>query len=366
MTRHIRLLTGRLHYGPEVKLHTATSGPVSQLDETYLLIEQEGRTLGLGGVRTNIAYLTGIAGDRINRELVDWVNRIDWSQSVEALAEEVVASREYPGPVKALLDQTLHDALARESGLTLCEWLGGAWKGAASTNQTLFWGDNQSLLNQAEAYVARGFCSLKLRVAVETFEQDIARLKLLRDRFGHEIKLAADANGRWTGESARRNVAALDAFSLDYIEQPVAAEDWETLRLLSREAPMPVMLDESLAEPSAVRRLIEIGGSLAGHLKLVKFGGVAPLMEAADALVKAGVRCMVGQMNEGSLATAAAAHCAMALGAEGNELYGADGILDDPAHGLSYGSGMVSLPKSPGLGMTFSTLNLTPIWERKI
>ena len=40
---------------------------------------------------------------------------------------------------------------------------------------------------------------------------------------------------------------------------------------------------------------------------------------------------MVGQMNEGVVSTLATAHAAVALRAEYRELYGSDGLVDDPA-----------------------------------
>jgi L-alanine-DL-glutamate epimerase-like enolase superfamily enzyme len=61
---------------------------------------------------------------------------------------------------------------------------------------------------------------------------------------------------------------------------------------------------------------------------------------------------MVGQMSEGRIATAAAAHAAIALGAPYRELYGADGITGDPARpALRYEGGRLHLPAGRGLGL---------------
>jgi L-alanine-DL-glutamate epimerase-like enolase superfamily enzyme len=64
---------------------------------------------------------------------------------------------------------------------------------------------------------------------------------------------------------------------------------------------------------------------------------------------------MIGQMNEGGLATAAAAHLALATRPVAAELYGADGLIDDPAQGLTYTAGQIVLPDAPGLGLPFDT-----------
>jgi L-alanine-DL-glutamate epimerase-like enolase superfamily enzyme len=135
---------------------------------------------------------------------------------------------------------------------------------------------------------------------------------------------------------------------------------------LAKQSPVPVMLDESMTSSKDVDRVISIGGQLAAHLKLIKFGGLRPLIAAGKKLTAAGIPIMVGQMNEGALATAAAAHAAIALQALGNELYGADGIINDPAEALVYQDGKVILPEAPGIGLAFNASKLTTCWKRTI
>jgi L-alanine-DL-glutamate epimerase-like enolase superfamily enzyme len=58
-------------------------------------------------------------------------------------------------------------------------------------------------------------------------------------------------------------------------------------------------------------------------------------------------------MNEGAIATAAAVHVAAAVAPRFRELYGADGLVDDPASGLSYEDGRVRIADGRGLGIAF-------------
>ncbi len=62
---------------------------------------------------------------------------------------------------------------------------------------------------------------------------------------------------------------------------------------------------------------------------------------------------MIGQMNEGAAATAAALHVACATSPDFAELYGADGLIDDPASGVSYAAGTVRASHASGLGVAF-------------
>jgi L-Ala-D/L-Glu epimerase len=167
------------------------------------------------------------------------------------------------------------------------------------------------------------------------------------------VKIAADANGHWPASEALEKLDALAVYDLAYVEQPVPPGDWAAVDLLADRSPLPVMLDEGVATPEDIARICGYGGRVLAHLKLVKLGGIAPTMEAARLLSAAGVPFMIGQMNEGAAATAAALHVACAASPAFAELYGADGLIDDPVSGLSYAAGAVHAGHAPGLGVAF-------------
>jgi L-alanine-DL-glutamate epimerase-like enolase superfamily enzyme len=70
---------------------------------------------------------------------------------------------------------------------------------------------------------------------------------------------------------------------------------------------------------------------------------------------------MIGQMNEGAAATAAALQVCFATAPRWAELYGADGLLDDPVSGLSYQAGTVCVAGPAGLGVSFDSRLTQPI-----
>ena len=366
MNRRIQLLTAQLHYGPDIALHTAASGAIPFLDELYLMIEDSSRVAAIGGIRHNIQYLTGMSSDEILGQVKTWAAKTDWSLSFDSLLDNVHADKTLSSPAIALFDLSFHDGLARQQGIPISQLWGVSNTEGIETNQTLFWCDDATLLKRAEKYVTRGFTTLKLRMGIGSFETDMNRLALLRERFGNKIKLSADVNGQWQDEVALAQILALQKFDLDYLEQPVSRSSWETLSKLAAQSPITIMLDESVASDADIDRIIAIGGKLAAHLKLVKCGGLRPLISAGQKLIAAGIPVMIGQMNEGALATAAAAHAAIVLGTTDNELYGADGLLDDPAETPRYANGQVFLTDAPGIGQKFNPSKLEKCWERTI
>jgi L-alanine-DL-glutamate epimerase-like enolase superfamily enzyme len=346
------LYRAMLSYGSGLLLHTASSGPLGGLDTLYLRL-RDGDVVAAGEVRINIAYLNGLPAEAVLAEALFLLGRINWSRdAVELLADETVWAGA-SAPVRMLLDTALHDLLAQRQGVPLAQWLGAAAASqiSHSTNQTLFISTPKRFLEQAEAYVTRGFRDLKVRVGASAFDDDLWRLSQLRKRFGQDIKLAVDANGAWGRDDAEERLAQLAQFDLAYVEQPVPAGDFDFLLKLAEKSAVPLMLDESVSSLRDVETIVQASGRLWAHLKLVKLGGIAPTLKAAAALGRSNIPFMIGQMNEGAVATAAALHLACATGPSFAELYGADGLVNDPASGLVYAKGRVTGTQAPGLGL---------------
>ena len=358
------LYSAELHYDGSVKLHTASSGSIGNLKELYLLLE-DGAATGVGGARTNIVYLTGIPEQEIVTEAIDIVARTDWLLPPAELLAMVAEDESISASVRMLIDMALHDLLAKQAGQSLAGYLGATAAGTLSfkTNQTLFWSSFEDFIANAVRYVERGFRKLKVRVGISSFDEDVRRIAALRDRFADTIEIAADANGTWAPAEARDRLKALAPFDLAYFEQPIATGDWDALAMLADESPIPIMLDESIAGAHDLERVCAFGGRLLAHLKLVKLGGIAATVAAARQLNAARVPYMIGQMNEGGVCTAAALHVTVATAPAHAELYGADGLIDDPASGLTYHNGVVAVPGSPGLGVAFDPQRATLIRE---
>ena len=335
-------------------LHTASSGSIARLTEIYLRLD-DGETVGVGEVRANIAYLNGFAVGTVVERATAAVGEVEWTRDpADLIATMPEWGARLIAPVSALIDCALHDFVARRERLTVAAWLGASTQEVTwDTNQTLFWSSFEDFLAQAQDYVDRGFVDLKVRVAAADFAEDLRRIAALRARFGTEIKIAADANGRWSATEALEKLEALAAYDLAYVEQPIPPGDWAAVDRLAERSPLRLMLDESVATADDITRICSYGGRVLAHLKLVKLGGIAPTVASARRLSVAGVPFMIGQMNEGGAATAAALHVACATSPAFAELYGADGLIDDPVSGVSYMAGTVHTDHASGLGVAF-------------
>ncbi|MCG8509403.1 MAG: mandelate racemase/muconate lactonizing enzyme family protein [Rhodospirillales bacterium] len=354
-------------YEDDIRVFTAVSKPVDTLQELYLHIRDDDGFDGLAEVRANIEFLTHIPENEVPSVIRNLVEAVDWSIPLQDIYENFQKlAADHSSIARAAVESALTDGLAKQDGVTAAEFLGGHWVDGVPTSNCLFWGPDDTFERLAKRYVGEGFRDLKVRIAVEEdFHHDLARLNLLRDLFGDDVRLAVDVNGAWSLEEAKERLKVLEGLNLAYVEQPTAIGDWDAFARAGRGTAIPIMADENLKGEEDFDALARLGPPFFAHLKIAKMGGPRVVVDVARRMHDAGVGVMVGQMNEGAMATALTVQCAMAAEPEFHELYGCYGLLDDPASGVLYADGRAYLPRKTGIGLEFDSSKTKTLWEVK-
>jgi L-alanine-DL-glutamate epimerase-like enolase superfamily enzyme len=337
----------------------ASSGRIERLEEVVVRIEAASGEVGWAEVRGNAPYVTGESPGRVVAALAEiLVPRLIAQPETSPAALGRFLDAVVPGSstAKAALDTALHDAWARGMGLPLARLLGAGAVRAVKVHATLPFCAPEEAARRASAYLDRGVRLIKLRVGLRPFDRDLARIEAVaeavaRHPAGAEARLATDANQGWSAKEAIRALRRLEAFDLAWAEQPVAAQDLAGLRDVRESATVPVVADESCGTAEDLLRIIELRAADAVHLKLVKAGGVRKLMAMTATAEAAGLPYLLGQMDEGTLATAAALHCAAAAAPLSCELWGFQRVGSQPFSALHMQDGQVALPEGPGLGI---------------
>lgn len=114
-------------------------------------------------------------------------------------------------------------------------------------NGLIWMGDLPFMQLQIEEKLAAGFTTLKLKVGATDFEQELALLASIRERFtAEQITIRIDANGAFRPDDVMDKLDRLAAFQLHSIEQPIRAGQPELMAELCRHTPLPIALDEEL------------------------------------------------------------------------------------------------------------------------
>jgi L-Ala-D/L-Glu epimerase len=159
-----------------------------------------------------------------------------------------------------------------------------------------------------------------------------------------------DANAGWTVEEALQKIPRLAALGVEFVEQPLAKNDWEGMKVLYRESALPLIADESCVEEADVDRCHEHFHGI--NIKLTKCSGITPARRMIQRARALGMFVMIGSMNESSIGSAAIAHLVPTI-----DYVDMDGPLllsEDVATGLTFRDGRVVIPRSPGLGVRFT------------
>src|SRR5690625_3583554 len=156
---------------------------------------------------------------------------------------------------KAAADIALHDAYSKLFDVPLYQLLGD--RKPLKTCMTIGVDTPEKMAADAKKWVAEGFNSLKVKVGSQP-EQDIARIFAIREVVPVEVTLRLDANQGWSPKQAVQLINQLEEkhTGIEFIEQPVVADDLEGLKFVTDHVNLPIMADESLFSPKDALRLV--------------------------------------------------------------------------------------------------------------
>jgi o-succinylbenzoate synthase len=246
----------------------------------------------------------------------------------------------------------LADRRARRAGVPLYRHLGGD-RGIerVPANATVGDGSPGSTVAAAREAVEAGFRTIKCKVGARPVDRDLERVRAVHDAIGTGATLRLDANGSWDRREAERALSALADLGIEYVEQPVPADDVAGHQALSGGA-VPIALDETLAgrDAAGIEALADAADLLV--LKPMVLGGPDRAVEIGRRARERGLGITVTTTIDAVIARTGAIHVAAALGIDRAcglataELLERD-LGPDPA---PVRDGRVAVPRTPGLG----------------
>lgn len=178
--------------------------------------------------------------------------------------------------------------------------------------------------------------------------EDIAIVTALRQHTDAILRI--DANAGWTVEEALEKIPQLAALGVEFIEQPLAKDNWEGMKILFERSQLPLIADEACVVQEDVEKCYQHFHGI--NIKLTKCSGITPARFMIEKARSLGMKVMVGSMNESTIGTAAIAHLTPLL-----DYVDMDGPLllkEDIAKGIEFDNGKVVFSGQPGLGIEFT------------
>ena len=156
-----------------------------------------------------------------------------------------------------------------------------------------------------------------------------------------------DANGSWTADQAIENSFALKDLNVEFIEQPLAADDIAGMKKVKSASALPLIADESCQRSEDVLKCSDTFHGI--NIKLMKCGGITPALDMIETARKHDLLLMAGCMTESSVGISALTQIAPLL-----DYIDADGALllsQDIARGVTFEQGRIHYSGNFGSGV---------------
>jgi L-Ala-D/L-Glu epimerase len=176
-------------------------------------------------------------------------------------------------------------------------------------------------------------------------ENDVEMLAGLMKQSNARFRV--DVNGGWTLEQALHKIPLLAEMGVEFVEQPLAKDDWDSMKQLYVQSALPLFADESCVEEEDV---LKCPGHFHGiNIKLTKCSGITPALRMIKKARELDLQVMVGCMNESSIGTAAIAQLAPLL--DHVDMDGPLLLSEDIAKGVGFNNGIIKYQQGYGLGV---------------
>lgn len=337
------MLELRLHryFLPLQHVFTISRGSV-EIQETLIAeLRYQGKS-GFGEATTNDYYNA------------TWATMVDALQRVRPLLQESFATdpeRLWSTLQPALadcpfahcaLDQAAQDLAGKLLGLRVYErWGQQLTPPYVPSSYTIGIDRLDKMVEKLRA--APGWPIYKIKLGTE---DDLQLVKALRQETSATFRV--DANGAWTASQALQMADAMQALGVEFIEQPLPADDWQGMREVFAHSPLPVIADESCVLPDDVARC---QGFFHGvNVKPVKCGGITPGRQMLQQARELGLKTMIGCMTESTVGISAIAQ--LLPWVDYADIDGAALLASDIAQGVRVNCGTVEFADLPGTGAT--------------
>ncbi|MCS6967163.1 MAG: dipeptide epimerase [Cytophagales bacterium] len=201
------------------------------------------------------------------------------------------------------LDQAAWDYYGRKMGVPLYQLLGLNPANAPISNYTIGIDSVEVMLAKMKE-MPWPIYKIKLGMG-----NDLEIIRALRQHT--EAVFRVDANCGWTAEQTIEYAQELKQLGVEFIEQPLKADDWEGMKEVFTYSKLPIIADESCILETDVARCKEYFHGI--NIKLTKCGGITPALRMINQARQYGMKVMVGCMVESSVGISAIAHLAPLL-----------------------------------------------------
>jgi muconate cycloisomerase len=340
-------------------------GPAAVSDYTIVFVETDAGITGLGEVASVFKRRGALLRHDLDHALAPAVIDADPFR-IGLLIQKMDAALDGVEEAKAGIEMALWDIVGKALDTPVYNLLGGKMRDRIPLSYSIPFGPPDQMASLARERVQAGHRTIKVKVGNEP-ATDLTAVRLVREAIGPDIKLRVDGNMAWpNAKHATRMILAMEAWNLELVEQPLAADDLDGMAEVRRQIHVPLMADESVRNPRSAMQVIRRGAADIANVYVTEAGGLHAAARIFAMCEAASIPCMIGSMPEFGIGTAAQIHLGVAMTNLGPDsdtcgvLYHAEDLLTQP---LRIEDGFAYPPEGPGLGVEID-MDVLERWHR--
>jgi len=196
---------------------------------------------------------------------------------------------------KSGIDLAIHDLLGKALGVPASVLIGGSHRKRVKVAIEIAAGDPDDMAKACVSYMEKGVRAFKPKIGAIP-EDDVERLRVIREAVGPDVSLRADANQGYSPKEAIRlcRLAEKAGVNLEIIEQPVPVWDFSGMALVRRSVETLVEADESCYSVNDAVNLVRYEAADVLNIKIAKAGGLHHAKKIAAVAEGAGLGCVLG------------------------------------------------------------------------
>ncbi|MGG7464644.1 mandelate racemase/muconate lactonizing enzyme family protein [Plantibacter sp. YIM 135347] len=192
----------------------------------------------------------------------------------------------------AMVDIALWDLAAQRAGVPLWRLLGGTPEPVQAYNTDGGWLNSSEgdLVRELSSLIDQGWKRVKIKVGSTDWREDARRARAVRAAIGDDITLMCDANQRWDLSTARRIMPVFEEVQMDWVEEPLHADDLEGHAALQRDTILDIAAGESIYSFQQFTSFIAHDAIRVVQVDVTRVGGVTEWQQVAAHAAARGLR----------------------------------------------------------------------------
>ena len=182
------------------------------------------------------------------------------------------------------IDIGLWDLRAKAANLPLYKMLGGFRNRVPTYIAGGYYEEGKGLKELAREmaeHVEWGAKAVKMKVGAVSIQEDVERVKTVRETIGPDIKLMVDANCAYRYYEAIQFARRVEEFDPFWFEEPIAPDDYDGNRKIASHTTIPLATGENEYTRYGFRDLINTGAVPILNADAMILGGVTEFMKVA-------------------------------------------------------------------------------------